>query len=210
MVQGYNHEEGIDYEQTFAHVARIEAICILVAFAAHMEFKLYQMDIKSTFLNGYLKEEVFVIQPPGFKNNEFPNHVFKLDKALYGLKHAPKAWYERLSNFLLENGLRRGKVDNTLFLKSKGEHLLIVQVHVDDIIFGATHNDLMMSEFEMSMMGELNFFLGLQINQTSNDTMIHEQKYIKELIKRFGMELAKPIDTPISPSTRLVMDDGSP
>jgi len=85
-----------------------------------MEFTLYQMDVKSVFLNGYLKEEVYVMQPPGFENNELPNHVFKLDKALYGLKQAPIAWYERLSNFLLENGFRRGKVDNTLFLKSKG------------------------------------------------------------------------------------------
>jgi len=168
VVQGYNQEEGIDYEETFAPVARIEAIRILVAFAAHMEFKLYQMDVKSAFLNGYLKEEVYVKQPPGFENNELPNHVLKLDKALYGLKQAPRAWYERLSNFLLENGFRRGKVDNTLFLKSKGEYLLIVQVYVDDIIFGATHDDLckefqkmMRSEFEMSMMGELNFFLGL-------------------------------------------------
>ena len=217
VVQGYNQEEGIDYEETFAPVARIEAIRILIAFAAHMGIKLYQMDVKSAFLNGYLKEEVYVKQPPGFENGDFPNHVFKLDKALYGLKQAPRAWYERLSSFLLENDFRRGKVDNTLFLKSKGEHLLIVQVYVDDIIFGATHHDLcndfsnmMRSEFEMSMMGELNFFLGLQIKQTSNGTMIHQQKYIKELLKRYGMESAKPIDTPISPSTRLVMDDGSP
>ena len=126
LVQGYNQDEGIDYEETFTPVARIEAIRILIAFDALMEFKLYQMDVKSAFLNGYLKEEVYVKQTPGFENNEFPNHVFKLDKALYGLKQAPRAWYERLSNFLLENGFRRGKVDNTLFLKSKQEHLLIV------------------------------------------------------------------------------------
>ena len=149
-------------------VARIEAIRILIAFAAHMEIKLYQTNVKSAFLNGYLKEEVYVMQPLGFESKEFPNHIFKLDKALYGLKQAPRAWYERLSNFLLENDFRRGKVDSTLFLKYKGKHLLIVQVYVDDIIFGATHDDLckefqkmMRSEFEMSMMGELNFFLGL-------------------------------------------------
>jgi len=154
-----------------------------------MEIKLYQMDVKSAFLNGYLKEDVYVRQPPGFESKEFSNHVFKLNKAFYGLKQAPRAWYEHLSNFLLENGFRRGKVDNTLFLKSKGEHLLIVQVYVDDIIFGATHNDLcnefskmMRSEFEMSMMGELNFFLCLQIKQTSNGTMIHQQKYVKKLL----------------------------
>lgn len=103
-------------------MARIEAIRILVAFATYMEIKLYQMDVKSAFLNGYLKEEVYVSQPPGFESSEFPNHVFKLDKALYGLKQAPSAWYEHVSNFLLENGFQRGKVDNTLFLKTKGEH----------------------------------------------------------------------------------------
>ena len=144
----------------------------------------------------YLKEEVYVMQPPGFESKEFPNHVFKLDKALYGLKQAPRAWYERLSSFLLENDFRRGNVDNTFFLKSKGKHLLIVQVYVDDIIFGATNNDLcddfsklMRSEFEMSMMAEFNFFLGLQIKQTSNRTMIHQQKYVKELLKHFWDEI---------------------
>ena len=91
-----------------------------------MEIKLYQMDVKSAFLNGYIKEEVYVMQPPNFENNEFPNHVFKLNKALYGLKQAHRAWYELLSNFLIENHFKRGKVDNTLFLKSKGEYLLIV------------------------------------------------------------------------------------
>ena len=126
VVQGYNQEGGIDYDETFAPVARIEAIRILVAFAAHMDFKLYQMDVKSAFLNGYLKEEVFVSQPPGFDNHDLPNHVFKLDKALYGLKQAPRAWYERLSKFLIDNGFQKGKVDNTLFLKPKGEHFLIV------------------------------------------------------------------------------------
>jgi len=119
-VQGYNQEEGNDYEETLASVARIEAIRILVTFAAHMEIKLYQMDVKSAFLNGYLKEEVYIMQPLGFENREFPNHVFKLDKALYGLKQAPRAWYKCLSNFLIENGFKRGKVDNILFLKSKG------------------------------------------------------------------------------------------
>ena len=119
VVQGYNQEEGIDCEEIFAPVVRIEAIRILVAFAAHMEIKLYQMDVKSAFLR-YLKEAVYVMQPLGFENNEFLNHVFKLEEALYGLKQAPRAWYERLSNFLLENDFRREKIDNTLFLKSKG------------------------------------------------------------------------------------------
>ena len=96
VVQGYNQEEGIDYDETFAPVARTEAIRLLIAFASHMEFTLYQMDVKSAFLNGLLQEEVFVKQPPGFENNDFPDHVYKLDKALYGLKQDPRAWYDRL------------------------------------------------------------------------------------------------------------------
>lgn len=141
------------------------------------------MDVKCAFLNGFLNEDVYGEQPSGFENAKFPNHVYKLDKALYWLKQAPRAWYERLSKFLLENGLKRGKVDKTLFLKSKGTDFLIVQVYVDDIIFGATNeslckefSNLMSREFEMSMMGELNFFLGLKIKQTEKGTYIHQQK----------------------------------
>ena len=103
VVQGYNQQEGIDYDETFAPVARLEAIRLLIAFAAHKGFKLYQMDVKTAFLNGYLKEEVFVKQPPGFEDVEFPYYVFKLDKALYGLKQAPRAWYHRLSQYLLDH-----------------------------------------------------------------------------------------------------------
>ena len=119
VVQGYNQEEGINYDETFALVERIEAIRLLIAFASHMEFTLYQMDVKSAFLNGLLQEEVFVKQPPGYENNDFPDHVYKLDKALYGLKQAPRAWYDRLSKFLLSHGYSRGKIDNTLFFKNK-------------------------------------------------------------------------------------------
>ena len=128
VVQGFNQQEVIDYDETFALVARLEAIQILIAFAAHMNFKLFQMDVKTTFLNGYLKEDVYVEQPPGFEDSDLPNHVFKLDKALYGLKQAPRAWYERLSSFLLENGYKRGSVDKTLFLKDKGTDLLVVSI----------------------------------------------------------------------------------
>ena len=117
VAQGYNQEEGIDYEETFAPVARLEAIRILLAFASSKNIKLFQMDVKCAFLNGYL-QEVYVAQPPGFEIEKFPNHVYKLDKALYGLKQAPRAWYERLSKYLLENGFKRGLVDKTLFIKT--------------------------------------------------------------------------------------------
>lgn len=180
VAQGFNQEEGIDFDETFAPVARLEAIRMLLAFACFKNFKLYQMDVKSAFLNGYISEEVYVEQPPGFQNHEFPNHVFKLSKALYGLKQAPRAWYERLSKFLIDNDFTRGKLDSTLFIKSKNHDMLIVQIYVDDIIFGATNENLckdfakcMQGEFEMSMMGELNYFLGLQIKQLKEGIFIN-------------------------------------
>jgi len=184
--KGYNQEEGIDYEETFAPVARLEAIRMLLAFASIMGFKLYQMNVKSAFLNGFIQEEVYVDQPPGFENSEKPNHVFKLKRALYGLKQAPRAWYERLSKFILENGFTRGKIDTTLFIKIKLHDILLVQIYVDDIIFGSTNDSLckefsqdMQNELEMSMMGELNFFLRLQIKQTKNGIFISQSKYCK-------------------------------
>ena len=215
VAQGYSQEEGIDYEETYTPVARLEAIRMLLAFACFKNFKLYQMDVKSAFLNGFINEEVYVKQPPDFENPNFPNHVFKLSKALYGLKQAPRAWYERLSKFLIEKGFNRGKVDTTLFIKVKGNDILIVQIYVDDIIFGATNESLcqefskvMQGEFEMSMMGKLAFFLGLQVRQTKEGTFINQAKYVKDLLKRFGMDNSKPHSTPMCTSTKLDKDEG--
>nr|MCH9869483.1 hypothetical protein [Serratia marcescens] len=115
VAQGYNQEEGIDYEETYASVARLEAIRMLLAFASHIKFKLFQMDVKSAFLNGYIEEEVYVEQPLGFEHEKYPDHVYSLHKALYGLKQAPRAWYGRLSIFLLDNSFTKGYVDTTLF-----------------------------------------------------------------------------------------------
>ena len=214
VAKGYNQQEGIDFDETYAPVARLEAIRLLLAFACCMDFKLFQMDVKSAFLNGHLTENVFVEQPPGFESHKFPDHVFKLNKALYGLKQAPRAWYERLSKFLIENDFVRGSVDKTLFIKRKDQDLLVVQIYVDDIIFGATDETfcqefakLMQGEFEMSMMGELTFFLGLQIKQTNEGIFINQAKYTKELLKKFGMESSKEIGTPMNPACRLDKDE---
>ncbi|KAK8526380.1 hypothetical protein V6N12_020852 [Hibiscus sabdariffa] len=214
VAQGYTQEEGIDFDETYAPVARMEAIRMLLAFACHHEFKLFQMDVKSAFLNGFINEEVYVEQPPGFEDPKFPNHVFKLSKALYGLKQAPRAWYERLSNFLVEKGFNKGNVDTTLFIKNDGKDILVVQIYVDDIIFDSTNEllcqdfaKLMQGEFEMSMMGELSFFLGLQIKQRKDGIFINQAKYIKEKLKKFGMENVKPQATPMSSSIKLDKDE---
>jgi hypothetical protein len=136
VAQVFSQKEGINYEETFAPVARLEAIRILLAFSVAKEFKLHQMDVKSAFLNGVLEEEVYVRQSPGFESEKYPHRVYKLRKAMYGLKQAPRAWYGRLRGFLLERGFETGKVDQTLFLLGQGRDILIVQVYVDDTVFG--------------------------------------------------------------------------
>ncbi|GKB98661.1 retrovirus-related pol polyprotein from transposon TNT 1-94 [Tanacetum coccineum] len=214
VAQGYNQQEGIDYDETYAPVARLESIRILLAYACALDFKLFQMDVKSAFLNGFINEEVYVAQPPGFIDFEKPDHVYKLKKALYGLKQAPKAWYDRLKAFLIKHEYKMGMVDNTLFTKKKGSNLIIVQIYVDDIIFGSTCQDMcdefakiMHDEFEMSMMGELNFFLGLQIKQMEDDIFFNQSKYIKEMLKKFGLKVSKPMKTPMSSDTKLTKDE---
>ncbi|KAJ9542658.1 hypothetical protein OSB04_029164 [Centaurea solstitialis] len=204
VAKGYFQQEGIDYDETFAPVARIEAIRIFLAYAAHKNIKVFQMDVKSAFLNGVLHEEVYIEQPEGFVDPDFPDHVCILDKALYGLKQAPRAWYETLTNHLLSKGFKRGTIDTTLFLKKEGGDLLLVQIYVDDIIFGSTNPELctkfskiMETEFEMSMMGELNFFLGIQVKQNPDGIFINQSKYIKDMLKKFKMTDCSPIKTPM-------------
>ncbi|KAL8108741.1 hypothetical protein AgCh_025001 [Apium graveolens] len=195
VAKGYSQEEGIDYDETFTPVERLEAIRIFLAFVAHSNFKVYQMDVRSAFLNGELEEEVYVQQPPGFEDPEFPNFVYKLLKALYGLKQAPRAWYDTLSEFILKDGFTRGTIDKTLFYKKYGEDIILVQIYVDDIIFDSTNeklcqrfSKLMPSEYEMRMMGELSYFLGLQVSQRSDGIFISQTMYAKDLLKKFGFQ----------------------
>jgi hypothetical protein len=128
VAKGYSQVEGLDFDETYAPVARLESIRILLAYAIYHGFKLYQMDVKSVFLNGPIKEEVYVEQPPGFDDSKYPNHVYKLSKALYGLKQAPRAWYERLRDFLITNGFKVGKVDPTLFTKTIAKICLYAKI----------------------------------------------------------------------------------
>ncbi|KAD4584712.1 hypothetical protein E3N88_22313 [Mikania micrantha] len=212
VVQGFSQEEGIDYDETFAPVARLEAIRLFLAYAALNKLKVFQMDVKSAFLYGKIKEEVYVCQPPGFEDNKHPDWVYKLDKALYGLKQAPRAWYDTLSTFLLQNNFTRGSIDKTLFIKKVGQHKLL-QIYVDDIIFAssdpklcAEFTELMTKNFEMSAMGELQFFLGLQIKQSPDGIFIHQSKYTKELLKKFDLQNCKPCSNPMSSTTQLDAD----
>jgi hypothetical protein len=215
VAKGYSQAEGLDFGETYAPVARLESIHILLAYTTYHGFKLYQMDVKSAFLNGPIKEEVYVEQPPGFEDNEYPNHVYKLSKALYGLKQAPRAWYECLRDFLIANEFKVGKVDPTLFTKAIEKDLFVCQIYVDDIIFGSTNEStceefsrIMTQKFEMSMMGELKYFLGFQVKQLQEGTFISQTKYTQDILNKFGMKDAKPIKTPMGTNGHLDLDTG--
>ncbi|GJS89844.1 putative ribonuclease H-like domain-containing protein [Tanacetum coccineum] len=187
-------EEVIDYDEVFAPVARIEAIGLFLAYASYMGFIMYQMDVKSAFLYGTIEEEV--------------------EKALYGLHQAPRAWYETLSTYLIENGFRRGTIDKTLFIKKDKGDILLVQVYVDDIIFGSIKKSLfdefeglMHKRFQMSSMGELTFFLGLQVQQKEDGIFIGQHKYVAEILKKFDFATVKITSIPMEPNKALVKDE---
>ncbi|GJW33915.1 retrovirus-related pol polyprotein from transposon TNT 1-94 [Tanacetum coccineum] len=186
VAHGYRQEEGIDFEESFAPVARLEVVWIFFAFVAHMNMIVYQMDVKTAFLNSILREEVYISQPDGFVDPDNPNHVYILKKALYGLKQAPCAWYDLLSSFLLSQGFSKGTVDPTLFISRKGKDILLVQIYVDDIIFASTTTELcdkfseiMCSKFKMSMM---------------------------ESLKKYGMKSCDPVDTLMVEKSKLDED----
>ena len=171
---------------------------MLLDYAAHHNFKLYQMDVKSAFLNGLIQELVYVEQPPGFEDPKFSNHVYKLQKVLYGLKQAPRAWYECLKEFLLKQDFDISKADPTLFTHKINGDIFVCQIYVDDIIFGSTNHTfcedfsrIMIERFEMSMMGELKFLLIFWITQMKNGTFISQTKYTHDMLNKFDMVNAK-------------------
>ncbi|GJS01386.1 retrovirus-related pol polyprotein from transposon TNT 1-94 [Tanacetum coccineum] len=181
--KGFRQEEGIDFEKSFALVTRIEATRIFVAYAANKNMTIFQMDVKMDFLNGELKEEVYVSQPEGFVDQDNPSHVYKLKKALYGLKQAPRAWYDMLSSFLLSQHFSKGAVETTLFKRKAGNDLLL-----------------------MSMMGQMSFFLGLQISQSPRGIFLNQSKYASEIIKKYGLLTSDSIDTPMVEKNKLDED----
>ncbi|GKA52321.1 putative ribonuclease H-like domain-containing protein [Tanacetum coccineum] len=189
VAQGYTQEEGIDYDEVFAHVARIEVIRLFLAYASFMGLIVYQMDVKSAF--------------------------YMVEKALYGLHQAPRAWYETLSTYLLENRYRRGTIDKNLFIKKDRGDILLVQVYVDDIIFGSTKKSLcvefeqmMHKRFQMSSMGELTFFLGLQVQQKEDGmNLISQDKYVADILKKFNFTTVKAASTPIETNKALNKDE---
>ncbi|GJY40202.1 retrovirus-related pol polyprotein from transposon TNT 1-94 [Tanacetum coccineum] len=214
VAQGYNQQEGINFDETYAPVARLESIRILLAYACANDFKLFQMNVKSAFLNGFINEEVYVSQPLGFIEFEKPIMYTNSKRICMVLNKHPQHG-DRLKAFLLDHEYTIGLVDNTLFTKKRDSHIIIVQIYVDDIIFGSTCQELcddfskiMHDEFEMSMMGKfLNFFRGLQIKQLDDGIFFNQSKCIKEMLEKFALEDSKPIKTPMSSETKLTWDE---
>ncbi|GJY67443.1 retrovirus-related pol polyprotein from transposon TNT 1-94 [Tanacetum coccineum] len=213
VARGCCQEGGIDFEESFALVARLDAIWIFLAFAAHMNMIVYQMDVKTAFLNGILREKVYVSQPNRFLDPDNLNHVYRLKKALYRLKQAPSAWYDLLSSFLLSQEFSKGMVDPTLFIRRDDKDILLVQIYVDDIIFASTStklcdkfSEIMCSKFKMSIMGKISFFLGLQISQSPRGIFLNQSKYALESLKKYGMESCDPVDTLMVEKSKLDED----
>nr|GEY75619.1 retrovirus-related Pol polyprotein from transposon TNT 1-94 [Tanacetum cinerariifolium] len=205
VAKGYAQKEGVDFEESFTPVARLEAVRLFIVYDAYKSFTIYQMDVKTVFLYGPLKEEEYVNQPDGFVDPYHPDKVYRLKKALYGLKQAPRARYDELSKCLLSKGFTKGSIDPTLFITKHKGHILLVQIYVDDIIFGSTNPNLskrfeklMHSKFEMSMMGELQFFLGIQIHQSPHGIFINQAKYAQEILVKHGMTFCDGIGTPMA------------
>nr|GFA04421.1 hypothetical protein [Tanacetum cinerariifolium] len=213
VARGYHQEEGIDFEESFAPVAILEAISIFLVYFAHKNMVVYQMDVKIAFLNRNLREEVYVSQPDGFVDPDNPNHVYKLKKALYRLKQAPRLWYDMLSLFMISQDFSKGSVDPTMFIRRNGNDLLLVQIYVDDIIFVASTPELcdlfakiMCSIFKMLMMGKISFFFGLQISQSPRGIFIKQSKYDLKSLKKYGFESCDPVDTPMVEKSKLDED----
>ncbi|GKB99208.1 retrovirus-related pol polyprotein from transposon TNT 1-94 [Tanacetum coccineum] len=211
--QGFKQEEEIDFEESFTPVARIEAIHIFIANAAHKNITIYQMDVKTAFLNGELKEEVYVSQPEGFIDQDNLSHMYKFKKALYSLKQVPHAWYNMLSSFLISQHFSKGAVDPTLLTRHVGNDLLMVQNYVDDIIFASTNTTMcnefanqMTTKFKMSMMGQMSFFLGLQISQSPRGIFINQSKYAFKIVKKYGLLTTDSVDTPLVEKSKLDED----
>nr|GEY04441.1 putative ribonuclease H-like domain-containing protein [Tanacetum cinerariifolium] len=214
VAQGHTQEEGIDYDEVFAPVVRIKAIRLFLAYASFKDFVVYQIDVKSAFLYGKIEEDVYVRLPLGFEDPDFPDRVYKVKKALYGLYQAPRAWYETLSTYLLDNGFQRGNIDKTLFIERQKGDILLVQVYVDDIIFGSTKKELctsfeklMHDKFQMSSIREFTFFLGLQVKQKQDGIFISHDKYVAKIQKKYGFSEVKTTNTPMETQKPLLKDE---
>jgi uncharacterized cupredoxin-like copper-binding protein len=214
VVKGYAQIFGVDFSETFAPVARLDTIRLLLALAAQNGWVIHQMDVKSAFLNGYLEEEIFVEQPEGFVVEGQEEKVYRLNKALYGLKQAPRSWYSRIDRHLMNLGFEKSPSEFTLYVKKVDNEILVVSLYVDDLFVTGSHEELiykfkeeMKGAFEMTDLGKMTFFLGMQVQQKQNEIFVCQQKYAKEVLRKFNMEECKPATTPMNQKEKFCKED---
>ncbi|KAJ4715914.1 Retrovirus-related Pol polyprotein from transposon TNT 1-94 [Melia azedarach] len=215
VARGFSQQYGLDYDETFSPVAKITTVRVLIALAASKSWKLWQMDVKNAFLHGELDREIYMEQPKGFECKERSHYVCKLKKALYGLKQAPRAWYGKIAEFLVQSGYSVSSADSSLFVKKQDGRLAIVLVYVDDLIItGDNEGEIRQTRrnlsvrFQMKELGELKHFLGLEVERTDEGLFLCQQKYTKDLLKKFGMLECKPVLTPIEANSNLCAEEG--
>jgi hypothetical protein len=214
VAKGYKQKPGIDYFEVFAPVARLDTIHMLMSLSAQNNWKIHQMDVKSAFLNGTLEEEVYVEQPAGYVVRGKEDKVYRLKKALYGLKQAPRAWYKKIDSYFIQNGFQRCPFEHTLYIKfiDPGD-VLIVCLYVDDLIFTGNNSKMivefreaMIRCFEMTDLGLMSYFLGIEVVQQKDGIFISQKKYASDILKKFKMEQSKPISTPVEEKLKLTRE----
>ena len=217
VVKGYAQIYGVDFSETFAPVARMETIRMLLALVAQNGWILHQMDVKSAFLNGFLEEEIFVEQPEGFVCQGQEDKVYRLIKALYGCRQAPRTWYSRIDTHMLNLGFTKSLSEATLYVKKADGEILIVSLYVDDLLVtGSSLNqiekfkDEMKNVFEMTDLGQMTFFLGMEVQQNNDEIFICQKKYAKEILMKFHMEECKVTSTPMNNKEKFCEKDGAP
>jgi len=216
VAKGYSQQEGIDFDDTFAPVAKLNTIRMLISLTTKHKWKLHQLDVKFAFLNGELKEEIYLVQPPSFVKKGQEYLVCKLHKALYGLKQAPRSWYEKFDSFFIQHGFHRSLNDPNLYTKiNKQRQIILISLYVDDMIIIGNENNLikeinhqMSQVFEMKDLGDLHYCLGLEVWKESGQTFLTQGKYARALLERFRMEQCKTAATPLQQNLKLSSDDG--
>ncbi|MCO5580873.1 hypothetical protein L7F22_034745 [Adiantum nelumboides] len=214
VAKGYAQQKDIDYDETFAPTSRASTVRSLVAIAAHHNWKVHQLDIKTAFLNGDLQEEVYVSQPSGFVVKGQEQKVCRLRKALYGLKQAPRAWYEKIHTYLIGQGFQNSPTESTLYVKKRDAVLIMLTLYVDDMLLtgnneneNATFKDALQKTFEMFDLGLLHYYLGIQFVQSENGIYMSQAKYLHKILDKFGMQNCKPISTPVDTGSKMSMHD---
>jgi hypothetical protein len=215
VAKGYAQTHGIDYEETFVPVAKMATVRAVIAVAASRGWLLHQMDVKNAFLHGELQEEVYLDQPPGYEDMSHPNYVCRLRKALYGLKQAPKAWHDKIAESLVTIGFRMSDADHSLYVHKSDEGIVVIIIYVDDLIVGGDNEKevehvkcLLKQKFDMKDLGELKFFLGIEVIRMAKGIWLSQRQYALDMLSKYGMGGCKPISIPLNQNGKLSVDAG--